>query len=305
MNTSPSALSTRDLLSALVVVLIWGTNFVAMKVGLRNLTPFQLGAARYVFAILPLIIFIRPPKLAPKWVIAYGLSQGVGQFGLLFLSLQVGMSASLASVILQTQVFFTAIFGFLLLKEHTSRALMAGLLLAALGLLCFAASSLRAVTTTEITPAGFVLCLAGAAMWAVSNIVVRRAQKATPDFDVISFIVWCGAVPILPFVLLSLAFDDPATRWHWVGAPFITWVAVAYVGWISTIAGYAMWTRLLKRHPVNRVAPFSLGVPVVGIASGMLMLGDTIGSWQWAGIAFIVAALVCTMFGGRWLDRKA
>ncbi|MHA4868304.1 EamA family transporter [Duganella sp. PWIR1] len=304
MNSSSSQLSTRDLLSALVVVLIWGTNFVAMKVGLRNLTPFQLGAARYVFAILPLIIFIRPPKLAPKWVIAYGLSQGVGQFGLLFLSLQVGMSASLASVILQTQVFFTAIFGFLLLKEHTSRALMAGLLLAALGLLCFAASSLRAVTTTEITPAGFVLCLAGAAMWAVSNIVVRRAQKETPDFEVISFIVWCGAVPIVPFVLLSLTFDDPATRWQWVDAPFTTWIAVAYVGWMSTIIGYAMWTRLLKRHPVNRVAPFSLGVPVIGIASGMLALGDVISVWQWAGTALIVAALICTMFGGRWLDRR-
>ncbi|WP_373989355.1 EamA family transporter [Duganella sp. BuS-21] len=304
MNPSSSQLSTRDLLSALAVVLIWGTNFVAMKVGLRHLTPFQLGAARYVFAILPLIIFIRPPKLAPKWIIAYGLSQGVGQFGLLFLSLQVGMSASLASVILQTQVFFTAIFGFLLLKEHTSRALMAGLLLAALGLACFAASSLRAVATTEITPAGFVLCLAGAAMWAVSNIVVRRAQKETPDFDVISFIVWCGAVPIVPFILLSLTFDDPATRWQWVDAPFTTWIAVAYVGWMSTIIGYAMWTRLLKRHPVNRVAPFSLGVPVVGIASGMLALGDVISVWQWVGTALIVAALICTMFGGRWLDRR-
>lgn len=305
MNTSPSALSTRDLLSALIVVLIWGTNFVAMKVGLRHLTPFQMGAARYVFAILPLIIFIRPPKLAPKWIIAYGLSQGVGQFGLLFLSLQVGMSASLASVILQTQVFFTAIFGFLLLKEHTSRALLAGLLLAALGLACFAASSLQSVTTTEITPAGFALCLAGAAMWAVSNIVVRRAQKETPDFDVISFIVWCGAVPIIPFVLLSLAFDDPATRWQWVDAPFVTWIAVAYIGWMSTIVGYAMWTRLLKRHPVNRVAPFSLGVPVVGITSGMLALGDLITGWQWAGIALIVAALICTMFGGRWLNRTS
>ncbi|MRW86950.1 EamA family transporter [Pseudoduganella sp. FT26W] len=304
MKTSPPTFSTRDLISALIVVIIWGTNFVAMKVGLRNLTPFQMGAARYVFAILPLILFVRPPKLAPKWVIAYGMSQGVGQFGLLFLSLKVGMSASLASVILQTQVFFTAIFGFMLLKEQASRALITGLLLAALGLACFGASSLQSVSSSDITPAGFVLCLVGAAMWAVSNIVVRRAQKETPDFDVISFIVWCGAVPVVPFMLLSLAFDDPATRWQWLGAPFITWVAVAYVGWISTIIGYAMWTRLLKRHPVNRVAPFSLGVPVVGIASGMLALGDVITAWQWAGVLLIVCSLVCTMFGGRWLDRQ-
>ncbi|WP_371857196.1 EamA family transporter [Duganella callida] len=305
MTTPASSFSTRDLLSALVVVIIWGTNFVAMKIGLRNLTPFQLGAARYVFAILPLILIVKPPKLPAKWVIAYGLSQGVGQFGLLFLSLKIGMSASLASVILQTQVFFTAIFGFVLLKEHASRALIAGLMLAALGLGCFAMSALQSASAADITPAGFVLCLSGAAMWAVSNIVVRRAQKATPEFNVISFIVWCGAVPIVPFILLSLAFDDPATRWQWVGAPFATWAAVAFIGWMSTIVGYAMWTRLLKRHPVNRVAPFSLGVPVIGIASGMLALGDVINGWQWAGVALIVISLICTMFGGRWLDRNA
>jgi O-acetylserine/cysteine efflux transporter len=304
MTSTSSSFSTRDLLSALLVVIIWGTNFVAMKVGLRSLTPFQMGAARYVFAILPLILFVKPPKLPAKWVIAYGFSQGVGQFGLLFLSLKVGMSASLASVILQTQVFFTAIFGFMLLKERTSRALLAGLALAAVGLACFAASSLQSVSASDITPAGFVLCLTGAAMWAVSNIVVRSAQKTSPGFDVISFIVWCGAVPIIPFVLLSLAFDDPATRWQWTDAPFAAWISVAYIGWMSTIVGYAMWTRLLKRHPVNRVAPFSLGVPVIGITSGMVALGDTISGWQWAGIALIVAALVCTMFGGRWLDRK-
>lgn len=299
-----SQLTTRDLLSALLVVIIWGTNFVAMKVGLRNMTPFQLGAARYIFAVLPLIIFIRPPKLPAKWVIAYGLSQGVGQFGLLFLSLKIGMSASLASVILQTQVFFTAIFGFMLLREHASRALLGGLALAALGLGCFAMNFFEAGHASDITPAGFALCLTGAAMWAVSNIVVRSAQKAAPGFDVISFMVWCSLVPIIPFMLLSLTFDDPATRWQWTDAPFTTWIAVAYLGWMATILGYAMWTRLLKRHPVNRVAPFSLGVPVAGITSGMLILGDTINGWQWGGIALIVAALICTMFGGRWLDPK-
>jgi len=304
MTTSSAQFTTRDLLSALLVVIIWGTNFVAMKIGLRHLTPFQLGAFRYLFAVLPLIIFIRPPKLPAKWVIAYGLSQGVGQFGLLFLSLKIGMSASLASVILQTQVFFTAIFGFMLLKERTSRALLAGLALAAVGLGCFAINFFESAHASDITPAGFVLCLMGAAMWAVSNIVVRRAQKETPDFDVVSFIVWCGVVPIVPFVLLSLAFDDPATRWQWVEAPFDAWVAVAYIGWMSTIVGYALWTRLLKRYPVNRVAPFSLSVPVVGITSGMLALGDLITGWQWAGIALIVFSLICTMFGGRWLDRS-
>ena len=302
--TSPSSFSTRDLISALFVVLIWGTNFVAMKVGLRHLTPFQMGAARYVFAVLPLILFIRPPKLPVKWIVAYGLCQGVGQFGLLFLSLRIGMSAALASVILQTQVFFTAFFGFALLHERASRQLQAGLLLAAVGLVCFGMNYVQPGHAGGTTAGGFVLCLAAAAMWAASNIVVRRAQQATPQFDVVGFMVWCSLVPILPFIGLSLAFDDPATRWSWTSAPLDTWISAAYLGWMATILGYAMWTRLLKRHPVNRVAPFSLGVPVVGISAGMIALGDVITGWQWAGIALIVASLICTMFGGRWLGRS-
>ena len=298
-------LSGRDLLAALCVVLIWGTNFIAMKVGLRSLTPFQLGAGRYVFAVLPLILFIRRPQLPARWVVLYGLCQGVGQFGLLFLSLKVGMSAALASVVLQTQVFFTALFGFVLLGEHASRALQGGLLLAALGLTCFGANYLVQGQGGATTAGGFILCLASAAMWAASNIVVRRAQKATPQFDVMSFMVWSSTVPVLPFVALSLVFDDPATRWQWLAAPAGAWVSLAYLGWMATILAYAMWTGLLKRHPVNRVAPFSLGVPVVGISAGMLVLGDRISGWQWAGTALIVSALVCVMFGGRWLGNAA
>lgn len=298
-------LSGRDLLAALCVVLIWGTNFIAMKVGLRSLTPFQLGAGRYVFAVLPLILFVRPPRLPARWVVLYGLCQGVGQFGLLFLSLKVGMSAALASVLLQTQVFFTAFFGFVLLGEHASRALQGGLLLAALGLACFGANYLAPGQAGATTAGGFVLCLGAAAMWAASNIVVRRAQKATPQFDVVAFMVWSSTVPVLPFVALSLAFDDPATRWQWLTAPAGTWVSLAYLGWMATVLAYALWTGLLKRHPVNRVAPFSLGVPVVGISAGMLVLGDRITGWQWAGTALIVAALACVMFGGRWLNRAA
>jgi len=304
MTTSHSPLTTRDLGSALLVILIWGTNFVAMKFALRELTPFQLGAGRFAFATLPLVLFLRPPKLPWRLTVLYGLCQGVGQFGLLFLSLKVGMSAALASVILQTQVFFTAFLSSLLLRERVGFALRIGLGLAALGLVCFGMNYAQPGHAGATTIAGFALCLGAAFMWAASNIVVRRAREISPQFDVVSFMAWSGAVPVLPFVALSLAFDDPSTRWNWTSLSFTAVASVAYLGWMATILGYALWTRLLKRHPVNRVAPFSLGVPVIGIASGMLVLGDAVSDWQWAGIALIVAALVCVMFGPRWLERK-
>jgi O-acetylserine/cysteine efflux transporter len=297
---SHGALTRRDFAAALGVVLIWGTNFIAMKYALLELTPFQLGAARYLFAALPLLLVVRPPQMAWRWVVLYGLLQGVCQFGFLFLSLRIGMSAALASVLMQTQVFFTALLGYVLLGEKVNRVLRGALLLAALGLACFGANYLApGGAATGTTAFGLLLCLGAAVMWAGSNIVVRRAQQATPQFDVVPFMVWSSLVPIIPFMLLSLAFDPPSAQEVWGHASCSTWLSLAYLGWFATILAYALWTGLLKRHPVNRVAPFSLGVPLVGVATGMLVLGDVISGWQWAGIVFVAAALAMVMFGAR------
>ncbi len=302
----PGVLTGRDLAAALVVVVVWGVNFVVMKFALRDFTPFQLGAARYVFAVLPLLLFVRPPHIPWKWLAFYGLFQGVGQFGILFVALKVGMTAALASVLLQTQVFFTALFGFVLLHERASRPLQVGMVLAALGLACFVLNYLApadggAVAATTL--AGFVLTLGAAAMWAMSNIVARHVQQGGVAYSPMAFVVWSSIFAILPFTLLSLVFDPEATRWQWTQARASSWLAVAYLGWVATILGYSLWTGLLKRHPANRVAPFSLGVPVVGLTTGMLVLGEAITPWQWAGITLVVAALACVMLGGMLKPR--
>ena len=299
-----TAFTRRDLAAALCVVLIWGTNFIAMKFALRELTPFQLGIGRYLFAALPLVLLVRPPAMPWRWVALYGLFQGVGQFGLLFMSLNIGMSAALASVVLQTQVFFTALLSVALLGEKVGRTLRGALVLAAIGLACFGANYLApGGAATGTSAAGLLLCVASAAMWAASNIVVRRAQRSTPHFDVVPFMVWSSLVPIVPFVLLSLAFDPPAAQSVWLRASLTTWVSIALLGWFATILAYALWTGLLKRHPANRVAPFSLAVPLIGVSVGMLVLGDTISGWQWAGIAFIGASLVMVVFGARLMRQ--
>ena len=295
-----------DLLIVLGIIVIWGTNFVAMKIGLRDVTPFQLGAARYVFAILPLILFIAPPKLHWKWILLYGLFQGVGQFGLLFLALHVGMTAALASVLLQTQIFFTALFSFFFLSEKPGPPLIIGMLFAAGGLGCFIFNYLapQIDSTGETTFLGFALCLGSAAMWAVSNIVVRLAQKESSSFNVLSFLVWSSAVPIIPFVMLSLWIDPSYSGSHWNNVPWQGWLSIAYLGWVATILAYSLWTMLLKRYGANTIAPFSLGVPVVGLASGMLFLGEHVTILQWIGIALTVLALACVVLGGRMPKRQ-
>ena len=302
----------RDLVAALGVVVIWGLNFVAMKYSLRDFTPFQLGTFRYVFAVLPLMLFVKRPILSWRWLIPAGPAQ-FGQFGLLFVALQLGMTAALASVLMQTQVFFTTLLGVVLLRERLSGPLRAGLALAAIGLGCFAANFIGggangngaagAVSTGGITLASLVLNLFAAAMWAASNIIARRAQQASPGYDPLQFVVWMSLVPILPFALMAWLFDPPGTRWQWTHASFGAWAGVAYLGWFATVVAYALWTSLLKRHPANRVAPFSLGVPIIGLAAGMLTLGEHVSAWQWAGSACIVTALAVVMFGGRMAAR--
>jgi len=294
--------SQGELLAALIIVVIWGMNFVVMKTAMRHFTPLQLGAGRYLFATLPLLFFVRPPRLHWRWVVLYGLLQGLGQFGFLFTALRVGMTASLASVLMQTQVFFTAIFGFALLHERPARQLQVGLGLAAAALVCFAlpyALPQAGAAAGATTALGFVLNLCAAASWSASNIVARKAQASNTGFNPLSLVVWASAVPVLPFIGLSLWLDAPQARWGWLQADAWSWLAVAYLGWVATIAAYGMWTALLKRHPANRVAPFSLGVPVVGIAAGMGLLGEAVSAWQWGGIVLVVAALACVMFWRR------
>ncbi|AWI81319.1 EamA family transporter [Parazoarcus communis] len=301
MNTQ--ALSGRDLAAALAVVVIWGLNFVAMKLALRDFTPWQLGAARYVFALVPLIFFVPRPKVPWRWLAAYGLAQGVGQFGLLFLGFELGMSSALASVLMQTQVFFTTIIAFFLLNERLTRQLTGGLVFAGLGLLCFAMSFLAAhdVTATQMTISGFVLTLSAAAMWGVSNIVARNLQRSNPGYNPFQFVVWSSLTPIVPFVMMSWVFDPVEAQSNWTNASVTGWLGVAYLGWLATITAYGLWTHLLKRHPANRVAPFSLGVPVIGLVAGMLTFGETIGVWQAIGVAFIGLSLFVVMFGARVL----
>jgi O-acetylserine/cysteine efflux transporter len=207
-------------------------------------------------------------------------------------------------VLLQTQVFFTALFGFVLLKERASRPLQVGMGLAVLGLSCFAINYLLPGAGAGTTLAGFALTLCAAAMWAASNIVARRVQQGGTDYSPTAFVVWSSSVAVLPFVLLSLVFDADAVRWQWLDARLTSWLAVAYLGWVATLVGYSLWTGLLKRHPANRVAPFSLGVPIVGLAAGVGVLGEHITPWQWGGIALVVCALVCVTLGGRLQQRK-
>jgi len=250
-----------------------------------------------------LLLFVRPPPLPWGYIVAYGLAQGLGQFGLLFLALRWGMPAGLASVVLQTQAFFTLMLAVPLLGERARAHQWAGLVVAALGLAAIGAA--HGTGAQQMTLLGFLLSLGAAFMWASSNLVIRLAGRNARPYDPFGFIVWTSAVPVLPFLALALYFDGATATLASLAA--FTWreaAVVAYLAWLATLLAYTLWTGLLKRHPTHRVAPFSMLVPVVGLWAAWAAFGEQLAPLQWWGTAAVGCGLLVNQLGGRWVRRR-
>lgn len=301
------ALSRGDLLRALAVVVIWGLNFVVMKVGLKGLSPMLLGALRFAMASLPFLLFVRMPQLPWRFVLAYGLAQGLGQFGFLFWGLQLGMTAGMASVVMQMQAFFTLLLVAPLLGERARVWQWLGLVVALGGLVTIGMA--HGEGPGQMTLIGFVLTACAAFMWAVSNVVVRYATRHG-SYEPFNLIVWSSVVPILPFLALALWSEGWTQVVHEVqGLDVGSVLSVAYLALLATLLAYTLWTRLLQRHPAGRVTPFSLLVPVVGLAAAGVFFGEVPLPLQWAGTGAVLLGLVINQTGSwvaaRWAQPKA
>ena len=288
-------MTPKDILLAAVVIVAWGVNFVIIKVGLDGVPPMLLGALRFMLAAFPAILFIRRPDMPLRWLLAYGLTISLGQFAFLFSAMYVGMPAGLASLVLQAQAFFTLGFAALFIGETVRRSSLIGLVVAAAGLLLIGSESGRAFTL-----AGFVLTLCAAAMWGLGNVVTKRIGKV----NLVSLVVWGSLIPPLPFLALSLILEGPAQIEAALRSISLSsLLAIAYLAFIATLLGYGLWSRLLSRYPATQVAPFSLLVPVVGLSSAWLFLGEALSAVQWAGAAIVMLGLLINVFGARLLQQ--
>ncbi|CAG9190706.1 cysteine/O-acetylserine exporter EamA [Paraburkholderia tropica] len=295
-------MSPKDLLLALVVVLAWGVNFVVIKVGLHGVPPLLLGALRFMLAAFPAILFVKRPKLPLRWLLAYGATISFGQFAFLFTAMYVGMPAGLASVVLQAQAFFTLVFAAMFLGERFRAQNVIGLLIAAGGLALIGLQSTAAagVGAQTMTAAGFILTLCAACMWALGNIVTKKVGKV----DLVGLVVWASLIPPLPFLVLSYFMEGPQrieTALEGIGMTSIG--AIVYLAFIATILGYSLWSRLLSKYPASQVAPFSLLVPIVGLAAAALLLGERLTGAQIGGAALVMAGLAVNVFGG-WVRQR-
>ncbi|MFD0517195.1 EamA family transporter [Paractinoplanes durhamensis] len=287
-------MKSRDIALAVAVMAIWGVNFVAIETGLDHFPPLLFNALRFTLAAFPALLFAGRPRVPWKWVIAVGLALGVVKFSLLFAGMAAGMPAGLSSLVLQSQAVFTVLFAVLLLRERPRPVQVAGLLVALAGV--------GVVATRMGTNLGaFLLIIGAAAAWGLSNIATR---KASPP-DTLRFMVWVSAVASGPLIVLSLLIDGPAADLAALRAiDGEALLALAYVALVSTLAGFAGWGFLLKKYGASTVAPFSMLVPLFGMASAALVLGEKIHPTDLIGGALVVGGILIGL-AGRAAPRPA
>ncbi len=301
-------MSKRDLTLALLVVIIWGANFTVIKLGLGGVPPMLLITLRYLLATVPAIFFVKPPTVGWRYVVLYGIAVGVGQFACLFYAMSIGMPASVASVLLQSQAFFTLLLSGFLLKESIKPVQIAGLAVAGCGLFFIGGNFGSAAGTASIPLFPFLLTLLAAAFWGLSNIAVRYADKASSNqgnkLDMLSLVVWSSLVPPLPLLGLALLLDKPATLLHAITNLNMTSVfAVLYLAFGSTLFCYYTWSTLLAKYPTGKVAPLSMLVPIAGLLTARLVLGEQLSPMQWLGCLIIFVGLMIANFGDSLIQR--
>ncbi|TAL01633.1 MAG: EamA family transporter [Rhodospirillaceae bacterium] len=286
-------MSPAHVVLALLVALAWGLNFAAVAVGLHTVPPLLLLALRFVLAALPIVVLPRP---AVSWarLTAISTSLFILQFAFLFTAMARGMSAGMASVVLQAQALFTPIVAAVVLREPPTARQVAGIAVALLGMGVVGST----IAGGGITVIGVGLTLVAALSWSVGNILLRGAGPQ----NMLAMIVWMSVIPPLPLFALSLLLEGgphemihALTTMGWSGAGSILYTAIG-----STLFGYGLWAYLLKHYRATTVAPFALLVPIFAAASASLLLGEQFGQTRLLGMGIVLAGLAVIVMPARW-----
>ncbi len=277
----------RHLLLALAVVAVWGTNFVVIRIGLDHLPPLFFAGARFTFAFLPLALFVPRPAVTWRRIATYGLFIGVGQFGLLFFAMNGRITPGLASLVVQSQVFFTIFLSMRTTGEQVKPVQWLALALATAGI-----AVIMAHADAHTTPLGLMLVVLAAISWACGNQVTRGAGRV----NMLALVVWASLFSAPPLLLAALLLEGwPAIRAGIARADAITWGAVLWQSVGNTMFGYAAWGWLLSRHPAATITPLSLLVPIFGMGASTLWLGEPLQSWTLAAAGLVLGGLAINL----------
>jgi O-acetylserine/cysteine efflux transporter len=282
------------------VVANWGFSFVVIHVGLQGAPPLLLAALRFALAALPFIFLLPRPKVAWYWLAAYGIFTGVIQFGVAFTAMNIGISAGLASLVIQMNAFFTVLLSSLFFAERLKWFGWLGLTVAFAGLGVIATTK-----DSSLSLLGLVLMLVAALGWASANLVVRHVSGFAPKPDLLAFVIHGNAYAPLPLLLLSLLLEGGTRDWAALShLSLLSGASALYLAWVATVACFGAWAFLIGRYGAAQIAPFSLLVPIFGMLFSAWLLGESLTWVKVVAAGLVISGLVINVFGRLWQVRS-
>jgi O-acetylserine/cysteine efflux transporter len=286
----------KDLILALLVVIVWGANFTVIRLGLDGVSSMLLVALRYALVAFPAVFFIKKPNVDWKYILYYGFSVGVGQFGCLFYAMEIGMPAGLASIILQLQALISPFLGSIFFKEKLRPKQLIGFIIAATGLTIIGIASTSNGISSIPLPA-LLLTICAPIFWSISNIITRYASNKVTErgqkLGMLNLVVWASLVPPIPMLGLALLIDTPSTLINSLAnLKFISIFSVLYLSFAATLFGYGFWSILISKYPLGKISPLSLLVPITGLLTARIVLSEQLSKMQWIGVSIILIGLI-------------
>jgi len=281
----------KDFLLAILITAIWGLNFSVIKIGLTSLDPFTLAGVRFLLCAFPLVFFINKPDIPILYVALYGILFGVGLWGMVNLGIYFGASAGVASLVLQTSVFFTIIMGVIFLQEKIEKIKIVGFILAILGLVF-----ILNLTDGSITYVGLILVVIGALSWSIANVVVKKSGVT----KIFSLMIWSSLFSPIPLLLLAYI-----TQGQEVFSSFLTNIdskaifSILFQVYPTTLFGYWVWNTLINKYDISKVAPLSLLVPIFGLLGSYIIFNEEMSIGKIIACMFIIGGLLVNTFGHK------
>lgn len=281
-------MSVRDLLLAVALMCLWGFNFSVIKLGAEQIHPIMLTALRFMFATLPIIFFVKRPNVHPKYLIAYGVTFGLGVWGVMTWSITLGVSAGMAGLLMQLSIVFSLILGVSLFNETLTLSKLIGAVFAVLGL-----TVALTLTDGSVSAVGVAMSLIAALSWSLTAVIVKRANTQ----QVFAFSVWgmlFAPVPLLT-IALSVGGMEAITQLP-TQMNAEVWFSILFQAYPTTLLGYWFYNQLTMRYPLATVAPLTLLVPVFGLLGSYLFYNESIGSTKLIACGLILFGVIVGTF---------
>lgn len=281
-------MSVRDLLLAIALMCLWGFNFSVIKLGADQIHPIMLTTLRFIFATIPVIFFVKRPNVHPGYLIGYGITFGLGVWGVMTWSITLGVSAGMAGLLMQLSVVFSLILGVWIFKEALTLSKLVGAGFAVLGL-----AVALTLSDGSVSAIGVAMSLIAALSWSVTSVIVKRSKTT----QVFAFSVWgmlFAPIPLLLIAIMSGGIEVVTLLPQQLNQE--VWFSILFQAYPTTLLGYWFYNQLMLRYPLATVAPLTLLVPVFGLLGSFIFYNEVISGTKIIACGLILLGVVIGTF---------